>query len=109
MILQYSMLIFIPFSMFVAISALLIPIAWVSGILTKAKSLRNGDLTKNLIDLIIFIFFGVGTLSLNIITDSFYFIKLMFRTNLKTITTEKAQSDLVHRSLRQIISLSRKY
>jgi hypothetical protein len=56
-----------------------------------------------------FVLFGLAILAINVITDSYYFVKRMFDRDLKTITTSKAESLLEHNSLRHIMSYSSKF
>lgn len=82
------MLIF--FAVFVAVSALLIPLAWIIGIIQKVSNISDMNMTFNqkVINVGIFIPFGPIILSLDLLSDMVYFWKNSFRKNLKTNTID---------------------
>ena len=77
--------------MFLCISLLLIPFAWLIGIMDKIRILKkpNVRIEEKLENSVAFIFFGPFILFANAMTDVFYFWKNNFRKDLqKIIITE---------------------
>jgi hypothetical protein len=56
-----------------------------------------------------FVILGIPSLSLNLISDFFYFWANNFRSNLKKIIIEKTKSSLGHDSVREIKMQCAKY
>lgn len=112
-ILQYAVFIVIIYVMFLIGSILFFPFAYIKSCAIKFKIVLGGSDTKDMgIKLAIFLTFvvlGVPSLSLNLISDFFYFWANNFRSNLKKIIIEKNKSTLSHDSVREIKMQCAKY
>jgi hypothetical protein len=79
--LQYVIFIMIFYMNFFSISIILIPIAWIIGIIDKAKSIKPTDTGMDTIrNLGAFIVLGPLILVFDTCADSFYFWQMMFKT-----------------------------
>ena len=108
-IFQYMLLLSIFFTVFVLVSILLIPFAYIKSIVFKIKQIfqlkynnRQIIIQKSL-SLFLFIFFGILVMSITLLADCFYFWKNNFRTNLKKIVVEKKRSEISIVSFKRII------
>ena len=98
------------FAIFVVFSIALIPLAWLIGIVDKIKT---RDLAKSqtelMLNLGVFIPFGIPIMVLNSISDIYYFWKINFKEDLYKITMKREDSLISHLSLKEIINTCRKY
>jgi hypothetical protein len=112
-ILQYAVFIVIIYMMFLIGSVLFLPFAYIKSCAIKFKMVLSGSDTKDMgIKLAIcigFVILGIPSLSLNLISDFFYFWANNFRSNLKKIIIEKTKSSLGHDSVREIKMQCAKY
>ena len=94
--LQYTIFMMILFMVFVLVSVVLMPLAWVVGCIDKFTS-RNSTYssTDNVMNLL-FIPFGLVILSLDLLADIVYFWTNSFRQGLKLKIIEKETSLLNH-------------
>lgn len=75
------MIMFIPF---IGYSIFLIPFAWVIGSMDKLASLRNlKTMKEKILNVYIFIPFGIPIMCIDLIADLYYFWSFNFRSNLK--------------------------
>ena len=100
------------FVIFVFTSLVLIPVAYVVGIIDKLKTLSTQqtmfDKVKNNF---VFIPLGLPILGLDLLADIVYFWKYNFQAkdNLKQIIIPKDKSIITHKSIREIINSCIKY
>lgn len=91
-----------------AISILLIPLAWIVGIMDKVKTILPTDTTKDIVmNLGLFILVGPLILLLDTFADVYYFWQVMFKTKMKQIIIEREKSTINHKSLRQLMGLTK--
>ena len=87
--------------MVTVISILLIPLAWIIGIVDKVKTILPTDTTKDIVmNLGLFILAGPLILLLDTFADVYYFWQVMFKTKMKQIIIEREKSTINHKSLR---------
>ena len=87
---QYAIYMLIPFTQFVVVSLLLIPAAWVIGIkdkLSQVNSMKNKN--DKMMNVFIFIPFGIPILLCDLLTDCFYFWVNNFKTDLRKVIIER--------------------
>jgi hypothetical protein len=93
---QYSILINVFFMIFIIGSVIMIPLAYLKGILVKVnhalRSIRKVDKIKNWSKFFFYIVFGIPILILNLLTDFYYFWRNNFRSNLNKIIITKIVS-----------------
>lgn len=109
---QYTIMMLIPFTFFIVVSLILIPLAWPIGITDKIKSLFRPDektFQHKLINAIIFVPLGPFILILDFVKDLQYFWINNFRKNLHKIIIEREKSSISHRSLKELQSICEKY
>jgi len=103
---QYCIYMTFSFTVFVITSFLLIPLAWVVGIIDKLGSLSDlKTLQDKILNVYLFIPFGVPILLFDFLADLFYFWKNNFRVHLKKIIIERERSKLNHKTLRDVMKL----
>ena len=103
---QYCIYMTFSFTVFVITSFLLIPLAWVVGIIDKLGSLSDlKTLQDKILNVYLFIPFGVPILLFDFVADLFYFWKNNFRVHLKKIIIERERSKLNHKTLRDVMKL----
>jgi len=108
MISQYCIFMMILFLIFVVVSVVLIPFAWIVGIIDKLSA-KNANTDKmDEICKYLFIPFGPIILFLDLLADLSYFWKNNFRTDLKKNIIVKGDSKLNHHSIKEIDSYSLK-
>ena len=100
---QYIILMSVYFFIFVVVSLALIPLAWIIGIVDKARMI-GPDLNKvsMVINLGFFIPLGLPILMLDTVADLIYFWRNSFRTDLEKVIIKKEKSTITHRSLREL-------
>ena len=77
--LQYTVFIMIFYCAFIVISILLIPVAWIIGIIDKSKAIKPTDTSMDTLrNLLAFIFLGPLILVFDCFDDSYYFWQMMF-------------------------------
>lgn len=112
-ILQYAVLIVVIYLVFLAGSIIFMPFAYLKSCAVKFKIVLTGTDTRDMgIKLGIFLGFvilGIPSLTLNLMSDFFYFWANNFRSNLKKIIIEKTKSTLDHNSVREIKMQCAKY
>jgi len=109
---QYCLFMIIFFFAFVAVSLVLLPFAYVISIIDKVKSLKHAkpeDGSKPVINLVIFVVFGVAILDLDLMADIYYFWKNCFRDKLSVIIIEREKTTVVHQTIRELTMLCEKY
>ena len=113
MILQYSALIVIIYSMFTVGSIIMIPFAYLKCLGTKAqKIMKAGTIMKKIIELLKvlgFMIVGIPLLIMGCFTDSFYFWANNFRSNLKQIIILREESTITNQSIRMLTNFCAKY
>jgi len=102
--LQYTIFMILPFSIFVVLSFILIPFAYVFGCIDKIRYLLSpyGVFKNKAIQAVLFCFFGLIILVLDTLTDVFYFWKNNFRQDLQKIIIFEELSQVDHRSYKQL-------
>jgi len=93
---------------FLIVSILLIPVAYVAAIIDKAKNMKYLNQKDQIMNYGFFVF-GFIYLFLDLFADVYYFWLNNFRTGLKKIIIEVEDSTLSHKSLREIEGISRRY
>ena len=112
-ILQYAVFIVIIYVMFLIGSIVFMPFAFIKSAALKFKVFLGAHEPKD--QMLKFIYFcgflilGIPSLTLNLISDFFYFWANNFRSNLRKIVIEKQDSTLVHDSVREIKMQCSKY
>lgn len=105
-VLQYSFFIIIVYSLFLVVSILMIPFAFLLTLSLKAKQFWKADQVRDKfkkgIYMIAYAAVGLPLLTLSIFSDFYYFWKNNFRSKLKKIIIEKRKSTLEVKSIRQI-------
>lgn len=96
------------FSMFIILSILLIPVAYVVGIIDKAKHNKYHTKDDQMMNYCFYIF-GFLFLLFDIFADVYYFWLNNFKTGLKKIIIEVEDSTISHISLREIEGICKKY
>ena len=84
------------FIIYVLVSVLLIPFAWIVGCIGKLSSKNANYSAMDKAMNLLFIPFGLVILSLDVIADLYYFWKNSFRRGLKLKIIEKDSSLLSH-------------
>lgn len=110
MMAQYSLFMVILFIAFIIVSIVLIPLAWIVGIVDKLatlNSLKSGD--QKLMNVYIFIPFGPAILLFDVIADLYYFWINNFRLNLKKIIIEREKTTVTHHSLKEFVQALRNF
>ena len=100
----------IPFTQFVVVSLLLIPAAWVIGIkdkLSQVNSMKNKN--DKMMNVFIFIPFGIPILFCDLLTDCLYFWVNNFKTDLRKVIIERQRSKISHSSLKEIMQMMKNY
>lgn len=94
----------IMFLIFIVYSVVLIPIAWIVGIVDKFKTLSSlNSQSDKLMNVFIFIPFGIPILCLDCIADLYYFWVNNFKQNLRKIIIEREKTTVTHFSIKEII------
>lgn len=107
-IIQYVLFIFCFQIIVTAISFVLIPFAWIIGIKDKASAIQPTDTTRDIMmNLGLFILFGPLILALDTFADVYFFWQVMFKTKMKQIIIEREKSTINHKSLRQLMGLTK--
>ena len=112
-ILQYSVFIIIIYSIFMIISCLLIPFAYMKSLgikiqyFLRASSIKDKIIT--LFQLVIYLAAGIPMLVMCMFSDFYYFCANNFRSNLKKIIIEKQKSTLNDESIRQMKDYCSRY
>jgi hypothetical protein len=88
------------FSFFIVGSIVLIPIAWIMGIIDKLKH-PSRDKLDNIVNMLFFLI-GPVILLLDVVADLYYFWKNNFRQNLLQNIIAKEISLVTHKSLREL-------
>lgn len=103
---QYCIYMSFSFAVFVIFSFLLIPLAWVVGIVDKLGSLSDlKNHQDKILNVYLFIPFGIPILLFDFVADIIYFWKNNFRVQLKKIIIERERSKLSHKTLRDFMKL----
>ena len=100
------------FAVFAVISILLLPLAYVMGILDKVKTLNmQGSFLEKLKNNLIFFPTGLIILGFDTLADMYYFWVNNFRLSedLKQIIIVKEKSNISHMSIRNIMNICIKY
>ena len=108
---QYTLFMLLPFTLFVVVSLILIPFAWMAGIPDKVKAIIYTDvgIKEKILNSVLFIVIGPIILFFDLIVDMVYFWIYNYRRNLQKIIIEKEKSTVSHRSLKEIIHICNKY
>lgn len=110
--LQYCMFMLLFFSIYLAVSMVLFPLALLIGIADKLKTIgAQKSENERLLNNVLFLPFGAAILAFDFLADIWYFWMNSFRhsTTLKQIIIPKEKSAISHHSIRDIMSLCRKY
>jgi len=111
--LQYIMLMSIMFVLFIGVSAILMPFAFLKSLLLKFKLVFSQNATSDtvikLVEFIIFFTLGIGIMLLTFLADCYYFWANMFRNKLKKIVIERDPSTITMSSIKKIKMLAAKY
>jgi hypothetical protein len=97
---QYCMFMLVFFAIFIVVSIVLIPVAWVMGCIDKSKH-PSRDKMDNIVNLMFFII-GPVILFFDVIADLYYFWMNNFRQNLLQNIIAKEISNVTHKSLREL-------
>ena len=107
---QYTLFMMIFYSVFIVISLSFIPLAWIVGVFDKFQNQGpHTSMHNKILNFGVFIPFGIPILLLDTFADMYYFWKNNFRTNLQKIIIPREESTVSHKSLREIMSLSRHF
>ena len=91
------------FVFFLSVSFILLPIAWIFGILDKAiKKKEEEQITNPYVDLLVFCFFGPVILLLDLFADAYYFWANNFRTGLNKIVVQHDKSSITNHTLKMV-------
>ena len=110
MLMQYLCLMTIFFIVFILVSIMLIPLAHIKSVIYKIRAISNLKdsnyqiLIKEIISVLLFLFFGVFMLLLTLLADCYYFWINNFRTNLKKIVVENEQCKINLESFKRMIN-----
>ena len=103
---QYSIYMLFSFAVFLITSFMLIPFAWVVGIIDKLSSLSNlRTHQEKIVNVYLFIPFGIPILLFDFVADIFYFWKNNFKLHLKKIIIERTRTELNHKALKDFMKL----
>ena len=94
--LQYTIFMMILFIVFVLVSIVLMPLAWMVGCIDKLSSRNSNYSPTDKVMNLLFIPFGLVMLSLDLIADIVYFWTNSFRQGLKLKIIEKETSLMNH-------------
>ena len=97
---QYCIFMLVFFVIFIVVSIILIPVAWVMGIIDKLKH-PSKDKVDNIVNMSFFII-GPVILVFDVIADLYYFWLNNFRQNLLQNIIAKEISQVTHKSLREL-------
>ena len=109
-LLQYMCLMAFMFIGFIAVSLMLIPIAFTKSIAFKIRAIYSIKetskkiLIKEILSFTMFLFFGIFMLMITFIADCYYFWVNNFRTNLKKIVVDNEKSNLSLESFKKLVS-----
>ena len=107
---QYTIFMMFFFVVFLLISVVLIPAAWIIGIIDKVNNLQNMTSgTEKCMNLGIFVPFGIVILMFDTLVDLTYFWKNNFRDDLKKTIIVKEKSEITHMTIRNIIDICKRY
>jgi hypothetical protein len=109
---QYSIFMLLFFGIFAVVSVALIPLAYIIGVGDKLKTMKTQTSEKEkIMNNLVFLPLGPVILLLDCIADLYYFWMNNFRhtEGLKQIIIAKDKSYISHHSIKDIISLCRKY
>ena len=110
MVSQYTMFMVILFVGFILVSILMIPIAWIVGIVDKVSTLSSlKDGNKKLMNVYIFIPFGPVILLFDVIADLYYFWVNNYRQDLQKIIIEREKTTVNHHSLKEFIQAMKNF
>jgi len=102
MYLQYIIFMCGAFVLFILVSILLIPIAWLVGIADKLSHSSEENNSKRSLNILIFIFLGIPILILDLGADMYYFWMNNFRGNLNKIIIIQEKSTITNKTLREV-------
>ena len=100
------------FGFYLLCSVALLPVAYIVGIFDKIASMKTQTSERErIMNNLLFIPFGPVILAFDILADMFYFWKNNFRPSegLKVIIIAKEKSTISHPSIRDIMSICKKY
>jgi len=107
---QYTIFMMFFFVVFLLISLILIPAAYVLGIIDKVKNLQNmASGTEKCMNLGLFIPLGIIILAFDTLVDLTYFWKNNFREDLKKTIIVKEKSEITHMTIRNIMDICMRY
>lgn len=110
--LQYLCFMMVPFVCLLGGSLLLIPLAWVFSIIDKIKVIKmcqDSEKKGLFIDLVLFMFFGLAYLALDVVLgDVYYFWANNFRSDLRKCIIKKDISHISYKSLKEISKMALK-
>lgn len=101
---QYFMFMILPFTLFLVLSVILIPVAYLVGVSDKINAIKVSklfDKSQLYINLAVFVLFGPFILVLDLVVgDIYYFWMNSFRRDLKKCVIKKEVASVSHRSLK---------
>ena len=98
------------FIFFMMTSFVLLPVAWILGIIDKATKKADEVSSKNkTLDLILFTVAGPVILFLDIMADGFYFWENNFRTGLNKIVVQHEKSRITNRTLKEVTLVCKQF
>ena len=110
MISQYVLFMFIFKALFMGVSLVLIPFAYLIGILDKMRTLgQQKDPKAKIMNNFMFLPFGIPILVFDFLADTMYFWKNNFRTDLQEIIIPKEKSYISHKSIKEVLAIGEKY
>jgi len=110
MISQYVLFMMIFKGLFMGVSLILIPFAYLLGIVDKLRTIKNQKtLKEKIMNNLVFIPLGVPILFFDFLADIMYFWKNNFRTDLQEIIIPKDKSYISHKSIKEVLAIGEKY
>lgn len=92
------------------VSLILIPFAYLLGIVDKLRTIKNQKtLKEKIMNNLVFIPLGVPILFFDFLADIMYFWKNNFRTDLQEIIIPKDKSYISHKSIKEVLAIGEKY
>lgn len=107
---QYTAINCVIFFQFVLATLILCPFAWIVALLSKIKNFdSNMSSREKILNVGIFIPFGLPIMLLNSMVDFFYFWQNSFRSDLEKIIAVKEPKTISHDNIRELLRILDKY
>jgi len=110
MVSQYILFMCIFKGLFIVVSLVLIPFAYLIGIVDKLRTLAaQKDPKSKIMNNFMFIPFGIPILLCDFMVDLLYFWRNNFRVDLQEIIIPKEKSYISHKSIKEVLAIGEKY